>query len=240
MGVSILPFTLSINCHYEKLTVQQRSANGNSIPGAFWMVAEVIRDPELLLSVRTTIEQSRVESEPGTLNFDFVKLCGEPLLQSIYAETLRLHVATFIFRGPDRKDLHLGDWRIPQDSALLVSSYSAQTDPKTWSASGDSYCPPANIFWAKRFLRKTADKNVEFSLRGLSAAWIPYGGGQRICPGRHFAKQEMIVSLAILLTLFDVEMIDASAGIPENNMAGFGFGALWPKSAMPVRMKRRE
>ena len=204
------------------------------------MVAEVIRDPKLLLNVRSAIENSRIGSGPGILDFDFAKLCSEPLLQSIYVETLRLHVASFVFRGPDRKDLDLGGWRIPRDSAILVSSYSAQTDPKVWNVSDDPHCPPADMFWARRFLEETKGKEPEFSLKGRSAAWIPYGGGQKICPGRHFAKQEMIVSLAILLTLFDIEMIDASARIPENDMAGLGFGALWPKSAMPVRMRRRD
>ena len=204
------------------------------------MVAEVIRNPELLLEVRSAIGDSRIKSESGTLEFDFAKLCSEPLLQSIYAETLRLHVASFVLRGPDRKDLNLGGWHIPQDSAILVSSYSAQTDPKVWNVSDDPHCPPADEFWAKRFLEETMGKQPVFSLKGRSASWIPYGGGQKICPGRHFAKQEMIVSLAILLTLFDIEMMDDFGRIPENDMAGLGFGALWPKSAMPVRMKRRE
>ena len=60
-----------------------------------------------------------------------------------------------------------------------------------------------------------------------------------MCPGRHFAKLEMISSLAIILTLFDVEIANAMTEIPANNMEGFGFGTLWPKEKLPVRMRRR-
>jgi cytochrome P450 len=218
-------------------------ANGNSIPSAFWMVAEVIRDPQLLSKVRSIVAQCHTESEPGSLVFDFGRLCNDPLLQSIYAETLRLHIASFLSRGPDRKDFNLKGWRIPRDATMLISSYNAQMDPQVWSRKDNPHSRPVNEFCAERFLElpkeSTAPSNPGFSLKGRANAWIPYGGGARMCPGRHFAKQEMISSLAIMLTLFDIEVVDPSNGIPANDMAGFGFGALCPKGAMPVRMRRR-
>ena len=50
-----------------------------------------------------------------------------------------------------------------------------------------------------------------------------------MCPGRHFAKQEMISSLATMLTLFDIEIVDSNGKISDNDLVGYGFGALWPK-----------
>lgn len=50
-----------------------------------------------------------------------------------------------------------------------------------------------------------------------------------MCPDRHFNKLEMISSLAIMLTLFDIELIDRNGNILESDMNGYGFGALWPK-----------
>lgn len=60
-----------------------------------------------------------------------------------------------------------------------------------------------------------------------------------MCPGRHFAKLEMKSTLAIVLTLFNIEIADAVSGIPANDSEGFGFGALWPKGRMPVQTRRR-
>lgn len=207
------------------------------------MVAEVIRDPTLLAKVRSIIAECRLESDPGSLAFDFARLCNEPLLQSVYAETLRLHVASFLFRGPDRKDFNLRGWCIPRDAPMLISSYNAQMDPQVWAPKGKPHARPVEEFYAERFLEVSEDGAVpespEFSLKGRASSWIPYGGGQRMCPGRHFAKQEMISSLAIMLTLFDIETLDPDNRIPADDMLGFGFGALWPKGPMPVRMRRR-
>ena len=221
------------------------SANGNSIPAAYWMIAETIRDPALLSRVRSVIDSHRIPSpETSTVvDFDYANLCADPLLQSIYAETLRLHVASFIMRGPAHDHFAVQGKHIPKDAVMLLSSYNAQTDPRGWS-SFSSNAHPIDRFWAERFLvshnNKSKDRTkVDFSLKGRSTDWFPYGGGQRMCPGRHFAKQEMITAMAIVLTLFDVELADEKGRIPGNDMEGFGFGTLWPKGRTEVRMRRR-
>ncbi len=236
------------------------------------MVAEVIRDPELLSRVRCAVDSYRVDSRDGKLGFEYVKLCDDPLLQSVYAETLRLHVASYLMRGPALADLNLRGWRIPKDAIMLISSYNAQNDPSAWCTSDKWPYQPVEGFWSERFLEHPRSKTMaavpssitdqstleehqhpnstpstrdaghgalEFPLKGRSGNWIPYGGGQRMCPGRHFAKQEMISSLAVMLTLFDIELIDEADRIPQNDMGGFGFGALWPKTATPIRMRLR-
>jgi len=216
-------------------------ANANSVPASFWMLAEVIRDSQLLIRVREAIVRNRIDSLHGTLDFDWTNLCNEPLLQSIYAETLRLHVAIFILRSSERKDVNIRGWLIPRSAPILVSGYNAQMNPEDWQTKGDPNIRPVGDFWAERFLQPSkSGEDLVFSLKGCAGTWLPYGGGQRMCPGRHFAKLEMISSLAIILTIFDVEIADAISGIPANEMKGFGFGALWPKGKLPVRMRRRE
>lgn len=42
------------------------------------------------------------------------------------------------------------------------------------------------------------DRPPYFSLDGLNGSWIPYGGGFRACPGRHFAKREILMTLAVM------------------------------------------
>ena len=123
---------------------------------------------------------------------------------------------------------------------MLVSGYNEQMDPVQWQSKDDPNAKPVHEFWTERFLQKSpsGDKLV-FSLKGRANSWLPYGGGQRMCPGRHFAKLEMLSSLAIMLTLFDVEIADTVSKIPAKSMEGFGFGALWPKEKLPVRMRRR-
>ena len=224
------------------------------------MVAEVIRRPQLLSKVSRIVRSCTVSLE-NQITFDWAKLCSEPLLQSIYAETLRLKVATFVFRSPDHKAFRLGKWAIPQNATMLVSSHSAQMDKDVWEVQENDR--PVGDFWAERFLlyfqpnskepkagetqqshkspSGTADdasKDMRFSLEGRATAWLPYGGGHRMCPGRHFAKQEMICGLAIMITLFDFELETEDGSLPPCNMDGYGFGALLPYGKTPVKIRR--
>lgn len=45
----------------------------------------------------------------------------------------------------------------------------------------------------------------KFTLNGLNGSWIPYGCGSRAYPGRHFAKREILIAVAMMLTAFDIE-----------------------------------
>ena len=61
-----------------------------------------------------------------------------------------------------------------------------------------------------------------------------------MCPGRRFAKQEIIGTLAIMVTLFDIELSETGAGKVQPDMAGFGMGTLKPKEKVAARIRRRK
>lgn len=225
-----------------------------------------MRDPALLSRVRAEVEDCLLSPPSVGLKFDLQNLFEQPLLQSIYAETLRLRVASFIVRTPERADFTLKDWRIPRGAVMTISSFHFQSDVEIWNSGGKENPHPLSEFWSDRFLvypgdrssgpRKTNENfQVEnslqdlsnegvgkqkptFSLNGLASAWIPYGGGNRICPGRYLAKQKIIATLAIMITLFDIELGEEAVSLGMD-MRGFGFGALSPNAKCPFRIKRR-
>ena len=81
----------------------------------------------------------------------------------------------------------------------------------------------------------TPAANVHFSLDGLAGAWIPYGAGMNMCPGRHFAKQEVMLTLALIVSNFDIQLIGRR---PRINWSTFGTGVLGPKGRTRCRIKR--
>ncbi|EOD52225.1 putative abc transporter cdr4 protein [Neofusicoccum parvum UCRNP2] len=206
--------------------------NTNAILASIWATLDVFRDAELLERVRRDVELCR--SGAGRLDID--KLLKRPLLQSIYAETLRLRVHVYISRFAEHEELSVGEWSIPKKSAVLVSTTPAHLDPDAWNTGRDGR-HPVDTFWADRFLvhpgdaertgplrrsseagaaRRRCDSVVGdddsnepvFSADNISGSWFPYGGGVRMCPGRQFAKREVLLTLALMASLFDVEHFD--------------------------------
>lgn len=233
----------------------------NSIVAAFWTVIEVFHDPVLLAKVREEVKTCE-NSDPETI-FDIDRLLQSPLLQSIYAEVLRLRVHIFIVRAPKRYSLHIGDWCIPTGKTLLMSSTPAHIDTEVWNT-GVNDEHPLDSFWAERFIKVAGDEQsgprkcprqmasclaepkcpqgtsqAKFAVEDVEGSWIPYGGGPRMCPGRHFAKREIILTTAMMVTMFDCEVMRDVRSL-KMDMRGFGFGTLNAVGKVPVRMRRRK
>ena len=228
------------------------------------MIAEVVRDIDLLFRVRNDLSTCVSGfSQSGSPNFDIPKLCNRPLLQSIYTEVLRLYTSVMIVRSAEHTNVTVEDWNFPKNSLITISSRVAHMDKEVWSTGHENLHPP-NEFWAERFLvfshdpssgpfvdrfrnvRPYASKNnlfpeePKFSFGGAAGAWIPYGGGDKMCPGRHFAKQEILLTFATLCSAFDIELrTDVKSG-PYPDLKFYGLGVLPPRGKIPFRIRRRE
>lgn len=247
------------------------ATNTNAIPSLTWFIYEICRDPALLARVQKEIEACRnISPESKQPSLDINALCSQPLLQSIYAETLRLRVALMVTRTPEQEEFKIGEWTFPPGRVIVLSSRSGAMNPNVWNAGTPEDPHPLDTFWADRFLiypndpmsgplrkdptnienhrlsestseEKPAETGPRFSMEGVAGGWIPYGGGQRMCPGRHFAKQEIIGTLATLLAHFEIKLKEPKDGIePECDMRYFPFGGLPPTKQIPFSLRRRQ
>ncbi|SPO02204.1 related to cytochrome p450 7a1 [Cephalotrichum gorgonifer] len=84
------------------------------------------------------------------------------------------------------------------------------------------------------------DARARVVTTGIQGHYYPYGGGVKICPGRFFAKQEIMVSVAVLLRACEIELVDpeGAEGIGED-MGRFPLGTLPPDGKIPFRIRRR-
>jgi cytochrome P450 len=84
------------------------------------------------------------------------------------------------------------------------------------------------------------DQGASLVSNGLAGHFYPYGGGLTICPGRHFAKQEILASLALLLRTFEFELVDPLAAARVRPKLGSAFGTMSPDGKVAVRVRRRK
>jgi cytochrome P450 len=210
------------------------------------------RDPELLARVRAEVDPCVLKCADGRIRFDVDQLLRLPVLQAAYAETLRLRMHFYIIRMSDTTDINIRDWVIPRRKVIVTPTTVAHMDSKAWST-GLKNEHPVDQFWIGRFLKhpsESAHGNTQtrepassptFSTKELEGSWIPYGGGPRQCPGRHFAKRQILLTTALIVSLFDCEILKDGRDMQEDfTLKGFGSGVSHPAGKVPIRIRRKD
>ncbi|KAL4821207.1 cytochrome P450 [Aspergillus spinulosporus] len=269
-----------IQCWYQHarshFDASQLDANGDGDP--FWGSAMVRERQEFILKFPQQDDASLASADLGlmwssvTSVIPSVMMCllhifadAELLSRSIYAETLRLYVQSYVTRCSAHAPADIGAWRLPQNKVAMVSSYVAHMDDNVWNTQDGAQ--PLTKFWADRFLVDPHDttgrsgplrrerraprtagvdakcdleeraEKPRFSLRGLEGFWIPYGGGFGACPGRFFAKRVILFTCALFVTQFDVDIKTRDFSMDSS---AFGLGTQKPKQKIVFAIKRRE
>ncbi|KAF9873179.1 hypothetical protein CkaCkLH20_09342 [Colletotrichum karsti] len=155
----------------------------------------MVRDQKLLNRIRTEVNTAMIPgaTEETMLDIDITKLSALPLLNAVYNECLRLRSSIPISRRL-RQDIEIDGYTLKKDNFILAPSWLSHIDDTVWAFPGH----PAREFWAERFLQPETRK-VKLG------DYCPYGGGSVICPGRFFAKHEILAAVAMMVTLFDLE-----------------------------------
>jgi cytochrome P450 len=113
-----------------------------------------------------------------------------PYLDAVVKETLRLWPrATEVYRLL-AQPMSLGGYELPAGTNIAASPAILHYDP-------DLY-PDPDSFRPERFLER----------RFAPHEYIPFGGGERLCPGSHLSTFEMKIVLATLLTRWTYTLLD--------------------------------
>ncbi|KAK0624313.1 cytochrome P450 [Immersiella caudata] len=220
---------------------QTSNQNSNSVPAAAWslMSALTCPDPDLLPNLRREANAALITDSNGKPTLDLQKLLTSPWLQSVYTETLRMRVIFSVVREAER-DTNVDGFAIPK-GALIQAPIPLAHFNNAWAVEGH----PPDEFWPQRHLTGDSMEGKEFSTTGRNGYWFPYGGGITMCPGRNFAKQEILATLALLLTRFEIEavewvMVDGTGAKSDREARdGEGFAVTRPDRDLKVRVLRK-
>ncbi|KAI0404662.1 cytochrome P450 [Xylaria palmicola] len=226
--------------------------NANVLPCIFWYIVEAMRRPNLLSRLISDVVTA-TSSETGKI--DIQKLASQSLTQSMHAEILRLYVAIFTLRHGETRPVHFSGYKLSTEELALIYSRTGALDERAWARSGRVPTTPLDQFDAERFMvdsnyqlreesvgekcSTVGSRDRQFSMDTLGGIWLPFGGGDRMCPGRHYAKTEMTITMALLFTKFDVELAMADTSAVQPNLRFTPFGSLPPTCGLPFRIRRK-
>lgn len=130
--------------------------------------------------------QARARAEQDAMagrEYTLESLRAMPWLDAVARESMRLIPPIGGAFRVMTEDGEFGGYRLPRGHRIAVGPRATHREAEYW--------PDPDRFDPERFLRE-ADDRPPF-------AWIPFGGGPRVCIGQHFAILEMMVVVAMLL-----------------------------------------
>ncbi|KAH0331727.1 cytochrome P450, partial [Aureobasidium melanogenum] len=185
----------------------------NTLPSAFWLLYYIYKDEELLADLRTevaTIVQPK-EFENGVVArtisvADLKTKC--PLLNSTWLEILRHHADGSSFREVTADTVLDQRYLLKKGNVVQMPAIVIHNDVSIWG-------PDAASFNAYRFLADehtrsektdatTDRRSQQRKRRTAPGAFRAFGGGQTLCPGRHFVTTELLSLTAMMILRFDI------------------------------------
>jgi cytochrome P450 len=208
----------------------------NTVPNVFHMLCYIFSDLELVAAIRK--ETAKIATRKIQDGFELVSLniallqthC--PLLTASFYETLRLTKTGASVRTTLSDVLLDNQYLLKKGAIIQIPTGVLQSNVNTWGDDSKAFNP--RRFIEKESLSKEAKK-------AQTRAFIPFGGGKNLCPGRHLAFTEITAFVAMMVYGFDVEMNDGGVlQVPEAEFQRLGVGSLSPKKDVAVLIQRRE
>lgn len=183
-----------------------------------WMLHFLTEYPDIQLRV-----QQELDEVLGPVNVLHDMRDAERLtyLEAVSFETMRLKsVFPILFLGAN-KDVELGGVHIPEGTAIFLLTRKCGMQEREFTAA-DQFQPER---WVAAHRGQEPGHNPK--------AFVPFGAGPRLCPGRNLALLEMKTAMAMLFRNFSVEKSVGATPVAEH------FGFLMAPKNLSVTFRRR-
>jgi cytochrome P450 len=123
-----------------------------------------------------------------------------PYCRAVLDEAMRLYPPVWLISRRCVADDELGGFDVPAGTLVCVSPYTLHRHPRYWEQ--------PERFDPARFAPGTEAERP-------SHLYLPFGGGPRLCIGKHFALTEAVLVLATLLQSVRLELVPGQDVQPE-------------------------
>lgn len=129
-----------------------------------WLIYSLLKNPRYLDMVYEEIQEK-----------PFHELMGNSILKACINETMRLYSPIWVLGREALEDITIDSYELKRKESVIFCPYLLHRDKKYWSSPTE--------FKPERFLNN--DHNEDH--------FIPFGGGPRLCIGKHFSILEMVI-----------------------------------------------
>jgi cytochrome P450 len=175
-----------------------------------WSLYLLARHPDVLAKLRQELDTLLQGKTPTADDL-------QPLVytRAVLNESMRFRPPVGIMMRKIIKDTEIDGYSLKQGRLAIFSIYNIHHHPDFWQQ--------PEQFDPERFLN---GENRRFS-------FMPFGTGERICIGNHFALLESQILLSMILQRFDVQVLNTEEAEVEMAVT------LKPKGGIPVRLLAR-
>ncbi len=156
-----------------------------------------------LLSQHVAVRQRLEKEVQQVLNGRFPTIADLEKLtyaRQIFDETLRLYPPAWLITRRALEDDLVGQHVIPAGSILILSPYVTHRNPAFW--------PNPLGFYPERFTPEAVQQRPRY-------AYIPFGGGPRLCIGDRFALMEAPLIMAAIAQRFRLNLLPGHPVVME-------------------------
>jgi len=182
----------------------------NTLTWAFYHLA---KNPEALATL-----QREVDGVLGGRLPTLADLPNLPYTMMVIKETMRIQPVVSAFPRAILEDLTLGGFTLKRNSLVFISPYIMHRDPRWWS--------DPETFDPTRFSAENEPNIPKY-------AYLPFGGGPRVCIGNHFSLMEAQILLAVITSRYSLQLALGQTVKPQHQITTS------PKGGLPMRLHRR-
>ncbi|MCB0036310.1 MAG: cytochrome P450 [Anaerolineales bacterium] len=175
----------------------------------------------MLLSQHPDVRQQLYQEVDTVLDGRLPTTADLPQLtytRMVIDETLRLYPPAWMLIRTAVNDDLIDDYHIPAGTGVLVSPYLIHHHPRFW--------PNPEGFDPQRFAADETNKRPRY-------AYIPFGGGPRLCIGNNFALMEATLIMAMIAQRYKLNLIPGQRIEPETAIT------LRPRDGVQVTLRPR-
>jgi cytochrome P450 len=166
------------------LFVAGHDTSANALAWTWYLLSE---HPEVLEKVRAEVSEKIGEEEPT-----FERIMQLAYTQQVLEESMRLYPPAWTTNRVAAEDDEFKGMEIKKGTTFATYIYGVHHSPDLWE--------DPETFRPERFSKEEKKKHHPF-------AFIPFGGGPRLCIGNNFALMEMKLILARMVNRYNIQLV---------------------------------